>query len=119
MVTQLVAMSVFSRFAAFTRRHPIVRGMISYSIIWPTSSIIQQTVAGKRWDNYDWKQAMRYSLYGSMFTAPTLYAWVRISTLIWPTITLRTAITKVSIVYCINKKTDIDYYYYTKAEVQK
>lgn len=88
-------MPVFSKFLAFTRRHPIVRGMISYATIWPTSCIIQQTMAGKRWDNYEWMQALRFSLYGGLFTAPTLYAWVRISTLIWPTVTLRTSITKV------------------------
>ncbi|XP_019875591.1 mpv17-like protein [Aethina tumida] len=87
-------MSVFSRFVAFTNRHPIVRGMISYGTIWPTSAIIQQTIAGKTWENYDWMQALRFSLYGGLFTAPTLYGWIRISTLIWPNQNLKTAITK-------------------------
>ncbi|KAJ8967520.1 hypothetical protein NQ314_002835 [Rhamnusium bicolor] len=86
--------AVFSRFLAFTNRHPIIRGMISYGTIWPTSCIIQQTIAGKTWENYDWMQALRFSLYGSLFTAPTLYAWIRISTIIWPTTNLRTSIRK-------------------------
>lgn len=89
-------MSVLSRISAFTNKHPVVRGMLSYAIIWPTSCIIQQTIADKTWKNYDWKQALRFSLYGALFTAPTLYAWVRLSTRIWPQVTLRTAITKVS-----------------------
>lgn len=92
-------MSVLSRFVAFTNRHPVVRGMISYATIWPTSCILQQTIAGKNVENYDWIQALRFSLYGGLFTAPTLYAWVRISTMIWPKTNLKTAVTKVSIVF--------------------
>lgn len=88
-------MTVLSRFSSFTHRHPIIRGMLSYAIIWPTSCIIQQTIAGKTWENYDWKQAMRFCLYGGLFTAPTLYGWVRLSSFIWPQASLRTAITKV------------------------
>ncbi|XP_022918208.1 mpv17-like protein [Onthophagus taurus] len=87
-------MSVFSRFRAFTKRHPIVRGILSYGTIWPTSCIIQQTIAGKTWDNYDWKQALRFSLYGGLFTAPTLYGWIKISSMMWPGATLQVAITK-------------------------
>ncbi|KAI4460893.1 peroxisomal membrane protein 2 pxmp2 mpv17 [Holotrichia oblita] len=84
----------WSKFTSFTRRHPVVRGMLSYAAIWPTSCIIQQTIAGKTWENYDWMQALRFSLYGGLFTAPTLYGWVRISTHLWPQTTLKTAITK-------------------------
>ncbi|CAH1375105.1 hypothetical protein MTP99_016531 [Tenebrio molitor] len=87
-------MSVLSRFAAFTNRHPVVRGMISYATIWPTSCIIQQTIAGKSIDNYDWMQALRFSLYGGLFTAPTLYAWVRVATMVWPKTNLKTGVTK-------------------------
>lgn len=94
-----IAMSVLSRFVALTRRHPVVRGMISYAVIWPTSSIIQQTLAGKTWRDYDWERALRFSLYGGLFVAPTLYGWVRISSFLWPQVTLKTAVTKVSISY--------------------
>nr|CAH7750328.1 unnamed protein product [Callosobruchus chinensis] len=86
--------AVLSRFVAFTNRHPVIRGMISYGTIWPTSCIIQQTIAGKTWENYDWMHALRFSLYGALFTAPTLYGWIRISTLMWPTTNLKTSITK-------------------------
>lgn len=87
-------MTVLTRFAAFTKRHPVIRGMLSYATIWPTSCIIQQTMAGKRWDNYDWAQVMRFSLYGGLYTAPTLYGWVRIASMIWPKTTLSSALTK-------------------------
>ncbi|GJQ75666.1 hypothetical protein Trydic_g17741 [Trypoxylus dichotomus] len=64
-------MAVWSRLVSYTRKHPVVRGILSYAAIWPTSCIIQQTIA-----------------------APTLYGWVRISTHLWPHTTLRTALTK-------------------------
>lgn len=85
---------IFSRFAAFTVRHPVVRGMISYGTLWPTSCLIQQTMLGKTIDNYDWMQALRFSLYGGLFTAPTLYAWIRLSTKLWPVTSFRTSVMK-------------------------
>ncbi|CAG9860722.1 unnamed protein product [Phyllotreta striolata] len=87
-------MTVFSRLVAFSNRHPVVRGMLSYGTIWPTSCIIQQTIAGKTWENYDWGQALRFSIYGGLFTAPTLYAWIRISSKIWPQSTLKSSVKK-------------------------
>lgn len=39
-------------FKVFVAKYPIVRGMVSYSLIWPTSSIIQQTFEGKRWGKF-------------------------------------------------------------------
>nr|XP_023019798.1 protein sym-1-like [Leptinotarsa decemlineata] len=87
---------IFSKIVALTRHYPVVRGMISYGMIWPTSCIIQQTIAGKTLENYDWMQALRYSLYGCFITAPTLYAWIRISSVLWPGTNLKTSITKVS-----------------------
>lgn len=86
--------AVFSRFAAFTSRHPVVRGMISYGTLWPTSCLIQQTMSGKTIENYDWMQVLRFSLYGGLFTAPTLYAWIRISSKLWPGTSFKTSITK-------------------------
>lgn len=37
---------------------------------------------------------MRFSAYGALFVAPTLYAWVRFSSRVWPQTDLRTAMTK-------------------------
>ncbi|XP_045473142.1 mpv17-like protein isoform X1 [Harmonia axyridis] len=86
--------AVLSRFVAFTNRHPIVRGMISYATIWPVSNIIQQSMAGKTLETYDWTTPLRFSIYGGLFTAPTLYAWVRFTTIMWPTPGLKTAVFK-------------------------
>lgn len=89
-------MAVLSRLSLVVKRYPIVRGMLSYALIWPTSSLIQQTfIQKKTWENYDWSQVGKYSLYGALFTAPTLYGWIKISSFLWPQATLRAAITKV------------------------
>lgn len=37
---------------AVLNKHPIVKGMLAYSITWPTGNIIQQTMDGKRWGNF-------------------------------------------------------------------
>lgn len=87
-------MAVMSRFAALTTKYPVVRGMLSYSITWPVSSLIQQAITGRKLDNFDYIQAARFSLFGCFFTAPTLYLWVRISSKFWPHMNFRTAVTK-------------------------
>ncbi|KAF5308724.1 hypothetical protein FQR65_LT06085 [Abscondita terminalis] len=87
-------MSVLSSLGSFSRRHPIVRGMLSYAVIWPASCLIQQTIAGKTWKTYDWGQVTRFGLYGSLFVGPTLYGWIRLSTILWPEITVKTALKK-------------------------
>lgn len=79
---------------SFYKQYPIVRGILSYAVIWPTSCICQQTFAGRTWKDYDWAQAGRFCLYGSCFVAPTLYGWIRFSSYIWPRSNLKTAIKK-------------------------
>ncbi|XP_044753339.1 mpv17-like protein isoform X4 [Coccinella septempunctata] len=85
---------VLSRFVAFTNRHPIVRGMISYATIWPVSNIIQQSLAGKQFDSLDWNQVAQFAFFGSFYVAPSLYAWVRISSVIWPQNNFKTGVIK-------------------------
>lgn len=68
--------------------------MASYSIIWPGSSLIQQTFEGKSIDNYDWWRCARYGLYGSCYVAPTLYSWLTIANIMWPGSSIRAGIIK-------------------------
>ncbi|XP_054272356.1 mpv17-like protein [Macrosteles quadrilineatus] len=82
----------FSKAVAFVRKHPIVRGIASYSVIWPLGSIVQQTIQGE--EEYDLAKVARYGLYGSLYVAPSLYCWLKIANTIWPLNTLRYAITK-------------------------
>lgn len=34
-------------------------------------------------DDYDWKRCLRFGLYGALFTAPTLYGWIRLTSRFW------------------------------------
>lgn len=78
---------------AFSKKYPLSRGMLSYALIWPVSSLCQQTIAGKK--EYDFKQALRFSLFGAFFVAPTLHTWIRVATNMFPGTTLKSAVTKV------------------------
>lgn len=75
------------------RKHPVTRGMASYLFIWPLGNIIQQTISKQ--EKYDWWKIIRFGLYGALITAPSLYAWVRLSTAMYPNTNLRIACAKV------------------------
>uniref|UniRef100_A0A1A9X1D3 Mpv17-like protein n=1 Tax=Glossina brevipalpis TaxID=37001 RepID=A0A1A9X1D3_9MUSC len=78
----------------FTTTHPLLRGSITYAVLWPTGSLIQQSLEGKNFKNYDYVRMLKYSLFGSLYVAPSLYGWVKISTAMWPQMTLRIGLTK-------------------------
>ncbi|OAD58935.1 Mpv17-like protein, partial [Eufriesea mexicana] len=83
---------IFIKFREVSQKYPVVRGMASYAIIWPTGSLIQQKLIGN--DELNYIQALRFSLYGGFFVAPTLYCWLRCSSYFWPKSDLKSAITK-------------------------
>lgn len=74
--------------------HPMVKGAVTYAILWPTGSLIQQTLEGRNLKTYDWMRALRFSLFGGLYVAPTLYGWVRLSSAMWPQTSLRVGIVK-------------------------
>lgn len=86
-------MLVLSKFKHVLNTYPITRGMATYVVTWPIASIIQQSMAGKT--DYDWKEVAKFGMYGALWVAPTLYAWVRLTGILWPAMTLKTAIYKV------------------------
>jgi hypothetical protein len=77
------------------RKHPITRGMASYLVIWPTGNLIQQTLCKDKDEKYDIWKMVRFGFYGCFITAPTLFAWVRLSTFMYPNTTFRIAMAKV------------------------
>lgn len=77
-----------------TNEYKILRGMISYSALWPLGCILQQTFEGKRWHNYDWQRCLRYSLYGTFVSAPMLYTWMRVANIMWPRTDFRSSLAK-------------------------
>ncbi|XP_017881346.1 mpv17-like protein [Ceratina calcarata] len=83
---------IFVKFREVSQKYPIVRGMASYTLIWPTGCLVQQKLVGK--DELNYGQALRFSLYGGFFVAPTLYCWLRCSSYFWPKSDLKSALTK-------------------------
>lgn len=69
----------------------MLKGMAVYSVIWPTSSVIQQLINK---EDLDWKKSLRFFMFGTFFVAPTLYGWVKLSTAMWPTVSFKTAVQK-------------------------
>ncbi|XP_058442677.1 mpv17-like protein [Malaya genurostris] len=78
----------------FFNRYPVARGMLTYSLMWPTGCLVQQTIAGTDWRNYDWNKCFRFFIYGGFIVAPSLYCWIRLASLMWPAQSLRSAIAK-------------------------
>lgn len=72
----------------------MVKGMAVYSVIWPTSSCIQQIVNK---EEFDWKKSFRFFLFGTFFVAPTLYGWVKLTSHMWPQMNLKSGITKAAV----------------------
>ncbi|XP_076654416.1 mpv17-like protein [Halictus rubicundus] len=83
---------IYGKLREVSQKYPIVRGMASYTVIWPTGSLLQQKISGNEELNYI--QALRFSLYGGFFVAPTLYCWLRCSSYFWPKSDIKSAITK-------------------------
>lgn len=77
------------------RKHPVTRGMAAYLVIWPTGNLIQQTLCKSQNEKYDWMKVLRFGLYGCFITAPSLYAWVKLATFMYPGNKLRVCCAKV------------------------
>ncbi|XP_067640820.1 uncharacterized protein [Eurosta solidaginis] len=78
-----------SKWRLFMTAHPLHKGVIAYSIVWPTSSFVQQSLEGKPLKDYDWMRIARFSFFGGCFVAPTLYGWLRLASSMWPQTNLR------------------------------
>ncbi|XP_059054303.1 mpv17-like protein isoform X1 [Achroia grisella] len=87
-------MNVFSKLRVAFKKYPLLRGMASYGVIWPISSLIQQSFEGRDIDNYDWWRTARYGFYGSCYVAPTLYTWLTVANMMWPGSTIRAGLIK-------------------------
>lgn len=76
--------------------HGLVRGVAIYSITWPLSSIIQQSLDPNGNKDIDLQRAAKFSMYGGLYVAPTLYTWMKFAGVIWPSMTITSHITKVN-----------------------
>lgn len=86
-------MSLLSKAKVILTQHPVTRGILSYSIIWPSGCFLQQLWFSDD-DHINWKKCFRFMIYGGCFVAPTLYAWVRVSSVMFPDSGIKSAMAK-------------------------
>lgn len=89
-------MSLISKARTILTKYPITRGMLSYSIIWPSGCLLQQLWFNDE-DHINWNKCFRFLIYGGFFVAPTLYTWVRLSSAMFPNPGIKSALAKVVI----------------------
>ncbi|XP_031619863.1 protein sym1 isoform X2 [Contarinia nasturtii] len=86
---------MFKKVTHVFNEYKILRGMLSYAVLWPVGSLMEQTLVEKRnWQTYDWKKCLRFSLYGTLIMGPTMYVWVRTANVIWPRSGFRYSLSK-------------------------
>lgn len=77
---------------------PLIRGMVSYAIIWPTCSVTQEYLEhGTTVENADWARAARFGFFGTFFMAPVFYGWMKYTSRFFKRKNLMTAITRAAI----------------------
>ncbi|CAL4184394.1 unnamed protein product [Meganyctiphanes norvegica] len=74
-------------------KHPLVRGMITYSVVWPTSNLVQQSFDKTR-KKYDYMEATRYAIVGTFGMAPMVFTWLKAAVWLVPGTTIKHAIFK-------------------------
>lgn len=89
---------IFTKVRNLPVQYPLIRGMVSYSVIWPTCSIVQEYIEhGTTVENADWARAARFGIFGTFFMAPVFYGWLKYSSRFFKKKNLATAITRAAI----------------------
>ncbi|XP_065200818.1 PXMP2/4 family protein 4-like isoform X2 [Planococcus citri] len=66
--------------------------MVSYGTIWPSGCFLQQIIAGD--EEFDFRRAARFSVFGCFYVAPTINVWLRLANKLWPKNDFKSAVTK-------------------------
>lgn len=89
---------IFTKISNLHIQFPLIRGMISYAIIWPTCSITQEYIEhGITIENADWSRATRFGIFGTFFMAPAFYGWMKYTSRFFKRKNLVTAVTRAAI----------------------
>jgi len=75
-------------------KYPITKGMIVYATLMPSADLCRQIGCAAQNDeklSVDFPRLLRYSIYGSLWVAPTMFYWVRFSSRLIPGVTFRVA----------------------------
>lgn len=72
--------------------------MVSYSIIWPSCSIVQEYIEnGTTIDDADFARAARFGIFGTFFMAPVFYGWMKYTSRFFKNKSLKTAMIRAAI----------------------
>lgn len=74
--------------------YPVLRGMATYVVLYPTSNLVQQLLELGP-EDVNVRELGRFALFGSMWVAPTVYTWIKISSWLLPKPTFNHAVKKV------------------------
>ncbi|XP_053619588.1 mpv17-like protein 2 [Plodia interpunctella] len=89
---------VLTKVMSLPAQFPLIRGMVSYAVIWPSCSIVQEYLEnGTSPENADWARAARFSFFGTFFMAPVFYGWMKYSGRFFKRKDLKTAIIRAAI----------------------
>ncbi|KAL7641840.1 UNVERIFIED_CONTAM: hypothetical protein RMT77_007714 [Armadillidium vulgare] len=88
--------NIVSKVNYIFKTYPVFRGMATYSLLWPSSNFLQQTMDKSR-TKVDPMEMFRYFVLGSFATAPTVYAWVKIASFLVKGSSLKHALLKAAL----------------------
>ncbi|XP_039760871.1 mpv17-like protein 2 [Pararge aegeria] len=87
--------------------------MVSYAVIWPSSSIVQEYIqGGTTIENADWARATRFGIFGAFFMAPLFYSWMKLSSKFFIKKNLTTAVTRALIEQVTYSPAAISYFFF-------
>ncbi|XP_034837138.1 mpv17-like protein 2 [Maniola hyperantus] len=73
-------MAILTKVFSLPLQFPLIRGMVSYAVIWPTCSLVQEYIeSGTSVGDADWARAARFGVFGTFFMAPVFYSWMKYS----------------------------------------
>ena len=109
------------------KKYPVIRGMLSYALMYPGANVFQQVAfrhhqdgekvnlkklkdisyINKRLEKVDWSESTRFMLYGGLFHAPLVHNWMHLVQKVFPGTSTRQILKKVqissSIIYLSNR----------------
>ncbi|XP_032523493.2 mpv17-like protein 2 [Danaus plexippus] len=104
----------------FHVQFPLIRGMLSYAVIWPTCSVVQEYIEnGTSIENADWERAGRFGIFGTFFMAPVFYAWMKYTSRFFRRKNLRTAVTRAIIEQISYSPVAMAYFFFGMSLLEK
>ena len=86
------------RLVPMSKHYPLLRGMVSYAVIWPTCSITQEYLEhGTSIADANWARAARFGFFGAFCMAPVFYAWMKYTSRFFKRKDLKTAVFRAAI----------------------